>query len=364
MTARGARAHDAAARTTSRRCWSPDGKSIAYRARRQRAARGLRRSEGEERRTADGSRRGARAARSRAISLRSRDRLVARRQVDRVRDARREQALCERVHGERVAGGDSHPVSFLSNTNADALAWSPDGSSCCSSRRSARSRACSRASISCRARRDSARISSAISSAPNRRRPATAAAHAARAHARARRPRDHAPAPATRRPSATARPPARQPRAHGFDAPRRRAPHARRVRGTALATLLSPDRPRRRQRVASPGWKDRRCSPPSRRGRRISTSFRSTTVAKEEPVAKQLTSTPGPQEPASQWSPDGKEIYYIEIGPHRAINVASPRRATVSGERGDRRRLRRADRGELFTLSVARACATISSTRR
>ncbi|MBK5188400.1 MAG: PD40 domain-containing protein, partial [Gemmatimonadaceae bacterium] len=27
-----------------------------------------------------------------------------------------------------AAGGDSHPVSFLSNTNTDALAWSPDGS--------------------------------------------------------------------------------------------------------------------------------------------------------------------------------------------------------------------------------------------
>ncbi|MDQ2766501.1 MAG: DPP IV N-terminal domain-containing protein, partial [Gemmatimonadota bacterium] len=26
-----------------------------------------------------------------------------------------------------AAGGDSHPVTFLSNTNADALAWSPDG---------------------------------------------------------------------------------------------------------------------------------------------------------------------------------------------------------------------------------------------
>ena len=71
-----------AARTMSRRVVA--GRQVdRLRARRQRAARVSRRSESEADR-ADGSRRGARAARSRALSLGSRDRLVARRQVDRV----------------------------------------------------------------------------------------------------------------------------------------------------------------------------------------------------------------------------------------------------------------------------------------
>jgi Tol biopolymer transport system component/C-terminal processing protease CtpA/Prc len=42
-------------------------------------------------------------------------------------------------------------------------------------------------------------------------------------------------------------------------------------------------------------------------------------LSRDEPVARQLTSTPGFKS-AAQWSPDGKEVYYLEAG---RINVAT-----------------------------------------
>ncbi len=43
-------------------------------------------------------------------------------------------------------------------------------------------------------------------------------------------------------------------------------------------------------------------------------------LAKEPPVARQLTSTPAAKSDA-QWSPDGKEVYYLEAGRLQAINI-------------------------------------------
>ncbi|MBK5188981.1 MAG: PDZ domain-containing protein, partial [Gemmatimonadaceae bacterium] len=71
-------------------------------------------------------------------------------------------------------------------------------------------------------------------------------------------------------------------------------------------------------------------------------------LSKEEPVARQLTSTPGPKS-GVQWSPDGKEIYYVESGRIAAIDVArrSVRPVSVSAELDVDFA---ADREELFTL--------------
>ncbi|MDQ2768320.1 MAG: S41 family peptidase, partial [Gemmatimonadota bacterium] len=71
-------------------------------------------------------------------------------------------------------------------------------------------------------------------------------------------------------------------------------------------------------------------------------------LSKEEPVAKQLTSTPGPKS-SVQWSPDGKEIYYIESGRISAIDVTSRavRPVSVNAEMDVDFA---ADRGEIFTL--------------
>jgi tricorn protease len=70
-----------------------------------------------------------------------------------------------------AAGGDAKPISFLANVFSDSIAWGPTARSCCSTRRSAPNRVRSRASISCCARRSSARISSASCSRRSRRRP-------------------------------------------------------------------------------------------------------------------------------------------------------------------------------------------------
>jgi tricorn protease len=45
-------------------------------------------------------------------------------------------------------------------------------------------------------------------------------------------------------------------------------------------------------------------------------------LSRDEPVARQLTSTPGFKS-AAQWSPDGKEVYYLEAGRINVVTVES-----------------------------------------
>jgi Tol biopolymer transport system component/C-terminal processing protease CtpA/Prc len=45
-------------------------------------------------------------------------------------------------------------------------------------------------------------------------------------------------------------------------------------------------------------------------------------LARDEPVARQITSTPGPKGDA-HWSPDGKEIYYLDAGRIQSVTVES-----------------------------------------
>jgi Tol biopolymer transport system component/C-terminal processing protease CtpA/Prc len=56
-------------------------------------------------------------------------------------------------------------------------------------------------------------------------------------------------------------------------------------------------------------------------------------LSRDEPVARQLTSTSGGKSYA-QWSPDGKEVFYLEQGRIQAISVESrtPRTVAVSAE--------------------------------
>jgi tricorn protease len=56
-------------------------------------------------------------------------------------------------------------------------------------------------------------------------------------------------------------------------------------------------------------------------------------LARETPVARQLTSTAGPKELA-QWSPDGKEIFYVESGRISVVPVdtRTPRQLAVQAE--------------------------------
>ena len=65
-------------------------------------------------------------------------------------------------------------------------------------------------------------------------------------------------------------------------------------------------------------------------------------LAREPAVARQLTSTPGPKSDA-QFSPDGKEVYYLEQG---RINVVPVETRQVRAHRGDGRAGRRFRAGE------------------
>ncbi|HET9274568.1 MAG TPA: S41 family peptidase, partial [Gemmatimonadales bacterium] len=52
-------------------------------------------------------------------------------------------------------------------------------------------------------------------------------------------------------------------------------------------------------------------------------------LAREQPVARQLTSTPG-NKAGAQWSPDGREVYYLEQGRISSVNVESRQTRTVA----------------------------------
>jgi len=56
-------------------------------------------------------------------------------------------------------------------------------------------------------------------------------------------------------------------------------------------------------------------------------------LAREQPVARQLTSTPGAKRDA-QWSPDGKDVFFLEQGRINSVNVESrqPKPVAVTAE--------------------------------
>ena len=52
-------------------------------------------------------------------------------------------------------------------------------------------------------------------------------------------------------------------------------------------------------------------------------------LAREQPVARQLTSTPG-NKAGAQWSPDGREVFYLEQGRISVVNVESRQTRTIA----------------------------------
>ena len=83
-------------------------------------------------------------------------------------------------------------------------------------------------------------------------------------------------------------------------------------------------------------------------------------LSRERPVARQLTSTPGGKSDA-QFTPDSKEVYFLEDGRIQAITLE---RRESSARRGDRRDRRGFRAGEARGLrpGVERTSATASST--
>jgi tricorn protease len=250
-----------------------------------------------------------------------------------------------------AAGGDSHPVSFLSNTNADALAWSPDGSFLLlvSSQRTepgvlARIDLVPRTP---RFREDQFRDLFGPESPSPATQPLT---QPAPSPTPARETRDHAPAP------------------HDTTAKRDSTPVAVNDSSTRVTDSTHRDAVRHTP-VVFEGLRSRLSFLPigldvvnealSPDGKLVAVTavaagqanlylFALDDLAKEEPVAKQLTSTPGPKT-SVQWAPDGKEIYYIESGRIAAIDVATRgvRPVSVSAELDVDFTV---DRDELFTL--------------
>jgi tricorn protease len=248
-----------------------------------------------------------------------------------------------------ASGGDSRPVSFLSNTNADALGWSPDGAFLLlvSSQRTepgvlARVDLVPRTP---RFREDQFRdlfsTDVPVTAPQQRTQPGPAPA---------RENRDRAPAPrdTVSKRDSTASP--------GTDSSTRAADSTHRdaVRHTpvvfeGLRSRLSilPIGLDVVGEAVAPDGKSVVVTAIAA-GQANLYLFPLDELSKDEPVAKQLTSAPGPKS-SVQWSPDGKEVYYIESGRIAAIDVASravrPVQASAEVDVDFA-----TDRGELFTL--------------
>jgi tricorn protease len=252
-----------------------------------------------------------------------------------------------------AAGGDSHPVSFLSNTNADALAWSPDGTFLLlvSSQRTepgvlARVDLVPRTP---RFREDQFRDLFGPEAPPPSTQPLTQPAPTP-----ARDTRTTAPTPASVPRDTTAKRDSAAPSTSDSTARAVDSTHRNAVRHTSVVfeglrsrlsflpigldvvnEALAPDGKSVAVTAVAAGQANLYLFPLDE-------------LAKEEPVARQLTSTSGPKT-SVQWSPDGKEIYYLESGRIAAIDVASRsvRSVPVSAEMDVDFS---ADREELFTL--------------
>ena len=237
-----------------------------------------------------------------------------------------------------ASGGETHSVTFLSNTNADALDWSPDGSFLLlvSSQRTepgvlARVDLVPRTP---RFREDQFRdlfSTDAPASAPQQRsQPSPAPARDAAAK------RDSAAAPgdsSSRAADSTHRDAVRHTPVV-FEGLRSRLSLLP-IGLDVVSEALAPDGKSVVVTAIAAGQANLYLFPLDE-------------LSHDEPVAKQLTSTPGPKSGVT-WSPDGKEIYYLESGRISAIEVATRavRSVQVSAELDVDFAV---DRGELFTL--------------
>jgi len=254
--------------------------------------------------------------------------------------------LFANVYMVSAAGGDSHPVSFLSNTNADALAWSPDGAFLLlvTSQRTepgvlARVDLVPRTP---RFREDQFRDLFSTDAPAPKTQPRTQPAPA-------RENRERAPAPHDSTAKRDTTPAATDSTARAADSLHRDAVRHTPVVFEGLRSRLSflPIGLDVVSEALAPDGKSVAVTAVAA-GQANLYLFPLDELAKEEPVAKQLTSTPGPKS-SVQWSPDGKEIYYVESGRIAAIDVASRavRPVAVSAEMDVDFA---ADRGEIFTL--------------
>jgi tricorn protease len=249
-----------------------------------------------------------------------------------------------------ASGGDARPVSFLSNTSTDALAWSPDGTFLLvvSSQRTepgvlARIDLVPRTP---RFREDQFRDlfgPETPATSPRQRTQPTPSRDDKRSPA----PRDSASRDTTKRDTTAS--PAKDSTARAADSSHRDAVKHTPVVFEGLRSRLSflPIGLDVVGEALAPDGKSVVVTATAA-GQANLYLFPLDELSKDEPVAKQLTSTPG-QKSSVQWSPDGKEIYYIESGHISAIDVGSRTVRSVNVS-ADMDIDFAAERGEIFTL--------------
>jgi tricorn protease len=225
-------------------------------------------------------------------------------------------SLFTAVYVVPAAGGEARPVSFVPNAYAGSLSWSPDGKYVLFTT-SQRTESPQLARIDLQPRTPLFREDQFQDLFRQPVRPATA------------------PPPETRpaQPAALPSPPART----GVRAPRAAAPHdtaAARPRTDSAARStpveIAFDDIRRRlsflpvgvdvgAAVIAPDGKSVLLVA-SAAGQQNLYTYPLDELSRDEPVARQLTSTPGGKSNA-QWSPDGKEVWFLQNGRINAITV-------------------------------------------
>ncbi len=252
---------------------------------------------------------------------------------------RRRGPVSESIYRFRERRRQDSPSSFLSNANGDTIAWSPDGTYLLFDIVAAHGdrQVLARVDLVPRTpqfREDQFRDLFAARRAPARRPAGAAARGAAARHARRSRA-DSAPR-----------------RGDKVDADRLRGhspPRSVSCRSVSTCGASSSARTARR-----------RCSTPRPRARRTSTPISLDELANGTAVARQLTSTPGFKQGA-QFSPDAKEVYYLENGRIERDQRRLARR-TVHRRLGRARRRLRAERSSPCSTRRGAFLPTTSST--
>ena len=252
-----------------------------------------------------------------------------------------------------AAGGERRQVSFLANANGNATQWAPTArSSCFDSGQRTEADLGSCASTSCRARRGSARTSSATCSRREHPGQPTGPDGAAAAPA----PTDGRDRPRQRlRTRRTGDAPAE------LEATRAAAGSPwRRLRGHPPAPVAAARPGSTSARGHQPRWQDA-AADRRRRGPAEPLHVFARRAGARAPVARQLTTHGRRDKLERQWSPDSREVWYLEDGRISAMTVENrqARRVAVSAELDVDFAQRE---GRRVRPGLAAVCATTSST--
>ena len=252
----------------------------------------------------------------------------------------RPKVLHQRARRRPPTARAPRPASFLANSFANTISWSPDGKAVyfdTGQRTEAQADRAHRPAR--RARRSSARISSAISSARSRCGP----------------PPSGEPTEGRAAPTAPSRPTRATPPA----TPDRRPDRVRR-HPPARCRCCRPASTPASQRISPDGKTLLLIGRAA--GQQNLYTFSIDELSREPAVARQLTSTPGGKSDA-EFTPDGKEVFFLEQGRISVDHRREPAVAAARRHRRDGRRLRAREDGRSSSRRGP-TCATTSSIRK